>query len=159
MLGSSPSLYAPTLQNNRIKQDIIRQEKKKSYPCRTDVPGMYLLCIFPLQFHNDLSIGVIHLMDKDLNKPIEERYIHGFTTTIHGGHVLLTANPYLLMRIHLAKTIFVDTTFKQTVGALKEWEVVMYDKEVERGMHWSALQVYLFTNFNFLNSHHRCPHI
>ena len=54
--------------------------------------------------------------------------------TIHGGHVLLMANPYLLMWIHHAKTIFVDTTFKWTVGALKEWEVVMYDKEVEQGM-------------------------
>ena len=37
-LGSSPSLYAPTLQNNRIKQDIIWEEKKKN-PCGTDVPG------------------------------------------------------------------------------------------------------------------------
>ena len=53
--------------------------------------------------------------------------------TIHGGHVLLMANPYLLMWIHHTKTIFVDTTFKKTVGALKEWEVVMYVKEVEQG--------------------------
>lgn len=73
-------------------------------------------------------------MNIDLNKPIEEWYIHGFATTIHGGHILLTANPYLLARIHLAKTIFVDTTFKLTVGALKKWEVVMYDKEVEQGI-------------------------
>jgi hypothetical protein len=73
-------------------------------------------------------------MNKDLSKPIEEHYIHGFATTIHGDRVLLMANPHLLMRIHLAKIIFIDTTFKWTVGALKEWEVVMYDKEVERGM-------------------------
>ena len=78
-------------------------------------------------------------MNKDLSKPIEERYIHhSFATTIHGGRILLTASPYLLMRIHHAKTLFVDTTFKRTVGALKEWEVVMYDKEVERGMYWSS---------------------
>ena len=38
------------------------------------------------------------------------------------------------MRIHLARMLFVDTTFKRTVGSLKEWEVVMYDKEAERGM-------------------------
>lgn len=70
-------------------------------------------------------------MNEDLSKPVYERYIHGFATTINGGRVLLTTNPYLLMRIHRAKTLFVDTTFKRTVGALKEWEVVMYDKEVE----------------------------
>ena len=99
---------------------------------------MSLVCISVLYqintFSNDLPIGTIHLMNKDLEKPIEERYIHGFATTIHGGRIILTANPFLLTRIHLAKTIFVDTTFKRTVGTLKEWEVVMYDKEVERGM-------------------------
>lgn len=73
-------------------------------------------------------------MNIDLNKPIEEWYIHGLATTIHGGHILLTANPYFLTWIHLAKTIFVDTTFKWTVSALKKWEVVMYDKEVEQGI-------------------------
>ena len=73
-------------------------------------------------------------MNKDLSKPIEERYIHGFATTIHGGRVILTANSSLLARIHHAKTLFVDTTFKRTVGVLKEWEVVIYDKGVERGV-------------------------
>jgi hypothetical protein len=81
-----------------------------------------------------IPIGVIYLMNKDLSKPIEERYIHGFATTIHGGRVLSTANPYLLMQIHHAKTLFVDTTFKRTVGALKQWEIVVYDKKVEGGM-------------------------
>jgi hypothetical protein len=133
-LGTSPSLYAPTLQNNRVKQDLIREEKKKNYPCGTDLPGTYFLRIHPIPFSNNLSQGVIHLMNKDLSKPIEERYIHGFATTIHGGRVILTANSFLLMRIHHAKTLYVDTTFKRTVGALKEWEVVMYDKKVERGV-------------------------
>ena len=139
-LGRSPSIYAPTLQNNRIKQDIIREEKKKSYPCGTDLPGTYLPYNFLLLFLNDLLLlGVIYLMNKDLNKPVNERYVHGFATTIHGGRILLTANSYLLTRIHHAKTIFVDTTFKRTAGALKEWEVVMYDKEVERGMSVTGL--------------------
>ena len=39
-LGTLPSLYSPTLQNNRVKQDIIREVKKESYPYGTDVPGM-----------------------------------------------------------------------------------------------------------------------
>lgn len=70
-------------------------------------------------------------MYKDLEKPIEEWYIHGFATTIHSSPIILIADPCLLMQIHLAKTIFVDMTFKQNVGTLKEWEVVMYDKELE----------------------------
>ena len=41
LLGTTPSLYAPTLQNNQVKQDIIRKVKKKSYPYRTDIPGTY----------------------------------------------------------------------------------------------------------------------
>ena len=94
-------------------------------------------------------------MNKDLSKPIEERYIHGFATTIHGGHVLLTANPYLFMRIHHAKTLFVDTTFKRTVGALKEWEVVMYDKAVERGQVTEPFPD-LVAYFKFLDSCHHC---
>jgi hypothetical protein len=114
------------------------------------LPGTYLPHICPLRFSDDLPIGVIHLMNKDLSKPIEERYIQGFATTIHGGRVLLTANPYLLMRIHHTKTIFVDTTFKRTVGALKEWEVVMYDKEVERGTFLVDSKLDLVAHFKFL---------
>jgi hypothetical protein len=76
----------------------------------------------------------MHLMNDDLKKPLEDRYIHSFTTTANDGRVILTANPFLLTRIHLAKTIFVDTMFKRTAGPLKEWEVVMYDKEAERGI-------------------------
>ncbi|KAF8815557.1 hypothetical protein BYT27DRAFT_7066761, partial [Phlegmacium glaucopus] len=75
-----------------------------------------------------LSTGVIYIMNKDLSRPIEERYIHGFATTLHGGRILLTANASLLKRIHHAKTLFVDTTFKRTVGALKEWEVTIFDE-------------------------------
>ena len=142
MLRTSPSLYAPTLQNNHVKQDIIRMVKKESYPYGTDVPGTrsrsfqrFVLC------WSTYVLGVIHLMNEDLEKPLKERYIHGFTSTSNGGRVILTANQFLLTRIHLAKTIYVDTTFKRTLGTLKEWEVVMYNKEVECGMelHFFAL--------------------
>ena len=79
------------------------------------------------------------LMNEDLKRPLEERYVHGFTSTINGGWVILTANQFLLTHIHLAKTLFVDTTFKCTVGSLKEWEVVMYDKEAECGMQLNLM--------------------
>ena len=98
-------------------------------------------------------LGVIHLMNEDLENPLEERYIHGFMSTINGGRVILTANQFLLTRIHLAKTLFVDTTFKRTVGTLKEWEVVMYDKEAERGMELLFL---CSTTVTHVKSYHYC---
>lgn len=73
-------------------------------------------------------------MEEDLKKPLETRYIHSFLTTPNGGKVNIIASPYLFLRIHRAETIFVDTTFKRTVGALKEWEAVVWDREVQRGM-------------------------
>ena len=69
------------------------------------------------------------------------------TTT--GGRILSTADYYLLTRIHHAKTIFVDTTFKRTLGTLKSGEVVMYDKEVERGMY--IIDAYR-TNFDYIHT-------
>jgi hypothetical protein len=50
------------------------------------------------------------------------------------GKVLLTGVPYLLKRIHLAETLFVDTTFKRALGKTNEWEAVIWDPEVQRGM-------------------------
>ena len=92
-------------------------------------------------------------MNEDLKRPLEERYIHGFTSTINGGRIILTANQFLLTRIHLARTLFVDTTFKRTVGSLKEWEVVMYDKEAERGMELHFLHSAILTH---IKSYHHC---
>ncbi|KAF8909313.1 hypothetical protein CPB84DRAFT_1703009 [Gymnopilus junonius] len=111
-----PSLLAAPLQNQRVKQDIIRALKKAEFP-----EGMNLA-------------GVIRVLQEDLKKPLRERYIHGFTTTATGGQVIITANAILLDRIHSAKSIFVDTTFKRTVGSLKEWEVAMYDVELQRAL-------------------------
>jgi hypothetical protein len=37
--------------------------------------------------------GAMDLMEEDLKKPVEERYIYGITTTIHGGRsVIPTSN-------------------------------------------------------------------
>jgi hypothetical protein len=84
---------------------------------------------------NNLFSGVIHLMQQDLtNLEAEERYIHAIATTLTGGKILFTANPFLLGRIHKAISIYVDTTFKRTAGEMNEWEIVMWDEEVQRGM-------------------------
>ena len=47
-------------------------------------------------FTNNFFVGVLHLMNEDLKRPVGERYIHGFTTTTTGGRILFTANYYLL---------------------------------------------------------------
>ncbi|KAF8908580.1 hypothetical protein CPB84DRAFT_1744207 [Gymnopilus junonius] len=56
-----PSLLAAPLQNQHVKQDIIRALKKAEFP-----EGMNLA-------------GVIRVLQEDLKKPLRERYIHGFT--------------------------------------------------------------------------------
>ncbi|KAF8175111.1 hypothetical protein BJ912DRAFT_1075466 [Pholiota molesta] len=116
LLGQAPSQYAPALQNNRVKQDIIRTIKKESYPYGTHFEGVF------------------HVMNEDLTKPVEDRYIHGFAISPSGGRVILTANPYLLSRIHLARTLEVDTTFKRAIGKVNEWEAVAWDDEVQRAL-------------------------
>ena len=77
-------------------------------------------------------------MQKDLVKPQDERYIHSIITTETGGIVVFTANSFLLSLIHKAATIQVDTTFKCAVGDLKEWEVVIWEPEVQHGA-WTSL--------------------
>ena len=39
LLGTTPSLYNPALQNGRVKRDLLRREKQKSYPYGFDLPG------------------------------------------------------------------------------------------------------------------------
>ncbi|KAF8966029.1 hypothetical protein BDZ97DRAFT_1917737 [Flammula alnicola] len=117
ILGKAPALVAPALQSTRVKQQMLRSEKKKKYP------------------HGTGTEGVTHLMNEDLKKlPLEKRYIHGFKSTATGAAIIFTANPFLLGRIHKACTIQVDTTFKRAIGDLKEWEVVMWDPEVQRAV-------------------------
>ena len=91
-------------------------------------------------------------MNEDLVRPKEAQYIQSFMTTASGGKVLLTANPYLLKRIHMAETLFVDTTFKRTAGPMNEWEVVMWDQETQRGMSTSVSP--LIPSLILTSSHH-----
>ena len=69
-----------------------------------------------------------------MNLSPEEQYIHAIATTLTGGKILFTANPFLLGCIHKAISIYVDTTFKHTAGEMNEWEIVMWDEEVQHGM-------------------------
>lgn len=74
------------------------------------------------------------LLAKDLLKPVEERYVHSIKTTAPGGILIFTFLPRLLALIHKALTIQVDTTFKRTAGDINEWEIVIWYRELQRGM-------------------------
>jgi len=81
-----------------------------------------------------LLSGVADLLAKDVLKPIKERYIHSIMTTAHGGLLIFTFFSDLLALIHSALTIQVDTTFKRTAGDINEWEIVIWYRELQRGM-------------------------
>jgi hypothetical protein len=74
------------------------------------------------------------MLRADASKPLAERYVHSIMTGPTGGTLVYTLNPYLLGLIHDARSIHVDTTFRRTLGELKEWEVVMWSWELQHGM-------------------------
>jgi hypothetical protein len=87
--------------------------------------------------------GVADLMAKDLLKPVEERYVHSIISTEHGGILIFTFLSRLLALIHKALTIQVDTTFKWTAGDINEWEIVVWYRELQRGMFYSIPELVL----------------
>ena len=78
-------------------------------------------------------------MDQDLKLPVEKRYVHGICTSESDGSIVITANAYLLSRIHHAASIYVDTTFKRTDGAMNEWELVIWDQMAQCGVFFFAV--------------------
>ena len=75
-----------------------------------------------------IAIGVWDLLYKYLKKPINEHYIHAITMTLEEGTMIFTFHPYLLLLVHSADGLHIDTTFKQALGNLKEvkFEFVMW---------------------------------
>jgi hypothetical protein len=132
--GKTPALVAPALQNGRLKQDILRTVKNELFQHGTDIPGISLCTASLFSTKFTLLPGVADLLAKDLLKPIQERYIHSIITTEHGGVLIFTFFSNLLALIHSALTIQVDTTFKRTAGDIKEWEIVIWYRELQRGM-------------------------
>lgn len=39
IFGTSPSLAAPALQSRRVREQILRKEKKRAYPCGLGIEG------------------------------------------------------------------------------------------------------------------------
>ncbi|KAJ6614357.1 hypothetical protein B0H10DRAFT_2436006 [Mycena sp. CBHHK59/15] len=92
-----PGQFAPALQGKRVKRDIIREEKKKAYPAGLGVTGAY------------------QLYREDLEKPLDERYIHRFQHTPDGGLIIFTCFTALLALLDDSgvKAFEDDTTFKR----------------------------------------------
>jgi hypothetical protein len=149
-LGTAAPLYAPILQNARAKWDIVRKSKREEFPYGTDIMGW--------DFQNSLSIlstdinkliGVLHMMEEDRKKlPINSRYIHKKSDSDTGGTSILSAVPFLLSRIHAALNMQVDTTFKRVAGNFNEWELVIWDSEVHRGViFWFSFRSIAYETF------------
>ncbi|KAL0957697.1 hypothetical protein HGRIS_001477 [Hohenbuehelia grisea] len=108
MSGKTPSLFNPALHSTRKKQTIIRKEMAAQYLGGTGLAGVF------------------ELRKKSIDKPRSEQYIHMIQTTPSGGHLIFTFVPFLLNLIHETVSFQVDTTFKRTIGDMKEWELVIW---------------------------------
>ncbi|KAJ6580603.1 hypothetical protein B0H10DRAFT_1962514 [Mycena sp. CBHHK59/15] len=87
--GHRPGQYDPALQNKRIKQDIIREEKKKVYPAGMGITGKNLLNIY-----SGVKSLIIYASAYQLYK--EDRYVHRFQHTPDGGIIIFTCFTALL---------------------------------------------------------------
>ncbi|KAJ7774537.1 hypothetical protein DFH07DRAFT_952250 [Mycena maculata] len=130
--GKTPTAFAPALYNGRAKRQILEEEKHLKYP-------------------NGTGIDVIHLIYRvSLTKPLPERYIHSYIETADGGIIIITFVPALLMLLDDAGVIAFDddTTYKQILGEMNEWELTIFAKVVQRAV--SAVRAYInraSTNF------------
>ncbi|KAJ6551069.1 hypothetical protein B0H10DRAFT_2242415 [Mycena sp. CBHHK59/15] len=114
--GQTPALFAPSLQNKRVKRELIHKTKVKKYPAGLGIAGVFQL-----------------YMD-DCKKPLADRYIHCCKTTPDGDLLIVTGVPFLigLLDDPGVNSFEDDTTFKPVEGNLNEWEVAIYLKAVQR---------------------------
>ncbi|KAJ7506425.1 hypothetical protein B0H11DRAFT_2327537 [Mycena galericulata] len=111
----TPAEYSPALHGKRVKRDIVAQQKKKAYPAGLGIPGAYQLYL------------------EDLDKPIQERYVHRFINTQDGGLIIFTCFTDLLSLLDDVgvEAFEDDTTFKRVKGDLNEWEVAVFYKAIQ----------------------------
>ncbi|KAF9492466.1 hypothetical protein BDN71DRAFT_1433242 [Pleurotus eryngii] len=108
MNSKTPSIFNPTLHSTHKKQTMIHKDKLQQFPSGLGLSGVFDVC------------------QKDVNKPSTEQYIHVIKMTEAGGILVFTFVPFLLSLIHDTKSFRVDTTFKHTVGDLKEIEFTIW---------------------------------
>ncbi|KAJ7451197.1 hypothetical protein B0H11DRAFT_2289039 [Mycena galericulata] len=80
--------------------------------------------------------GAFQLYREDLEKPLEERYIHRFQQQADGSLIIFTCFTALLAILDDpgVKAFEDDTTFKRIEGEINEWEVVAFYNAVERAV-------------------------
>lgn len=78
---------------------------------------------------------MFQLYREDLEKPLDERYIHRFQQQADGSLIIFTCFTALLAILDDpgVKAFEDDTTFKRIEGEINEWEVVTFYNAVERG--------------------------
>ncbi|KAJ6549308.1 hypothetical protein DFH09DRAFT_1502776 [Mycena vulgaris] len=114
--GQTPALFAPSLQNKRVKRELVHKAKVKKYPAGLGIAGVFQL-----------------YMD-DRKKPLADRYIHCCKTTPEGDLLIVTGVPFLigLLDDPGVNSFEDDATFKRVEGDLNEWELAIYLKAVQR---------------------------
>ncbi|KAJ7782537.1 hypothetical protein DFH07DRAFT_1010922 [Mycena maculata] len=116
--GKSPGEFAPALQSNQAKRKLVREVKQEEYPAGLGPAGAFQL------FWNDMQ------------KPIDERYIHRLISMPDGGTMILTCLAALMRLLDdTGVTSFeTDTTFRRVAGDFNEWEVVIFLKALQRAV-------------------------
>ena len=127
---SDPALAIP-----RNRRKIIYELKNKKNPHGTDIEGLVALPFSNPTF--SYSSGALHFQRLNYqNLPAEARYIHEVSSR-EGVDLIITMLPFLAAHIHSARATLHDTTYKRVFGKWKEWEVVVWDSQLNMRM-WAT---------------------
>lgn len=115
MLGGRPSEAGAALQDQRLKQKIVRGVKREEYPAGLGIEGPWFNYFISLPDANSSrNLGAFKLFWDDMKKPVNEKYIHRLVTMPDGeqfcfnkcfiGSILSRRHhdPYVLGRPHEA---------------------------------------------------------
>ena len=152
--GQRPAQYNSSLNDSRIKREIIQDVKSKAHPAGLGLPGASFSSFFKKNLTSSsfwlisLLTGAYELYRKDLVKDIDDRYIHSFINTPEGGTIIFTCVPFLLGLVHEVSSFECDVTFKR-VQLLNEWEMVIYYPPVQRGMKIMKISTFSWLKVDF----------
>jgi len=135
-----PAMSNPALAIPWNWRKIIYDLKNKKNPHGTDIKGAVTLPFSISTF--SYSSGALYFQRLNYqNLPPEARYIHEVSS--HDGvDLIITMLPFLAACIHSAHATLHDNTHKCVFGRWKEWEVIVWDSQLN--MHMWATYILLY---------------
>jgi hypothetical protein len=130
--GQTPGSTYMSLNQSRIKRDLITEAKLAKSPAGLGIVGVSLHECHSSLFFNTIYAGVYNQYVTELSNSAEDRYIHNVVTNPDGAILILTFQPFLASLVHTALSFQVDTTFKRVRGELNEWEVTIFHTGTNR---------------------------